>query len=271
MRDPSQLPPTGQFLSIEEAAKTLSLGSKVLRQGIARGLIPIRQDNTGAIRIHLDDVPGDLQQRIKQADIQPELQVIALSDEVSNLEKVNADAELTRSRLENLVIQQGSALSRYAAVVDSSNSGQHHASEGVELRLAQRDAEVQQLTQLLDRTYKAMEARDQQVANQSSQLTGTTDKAFSLLERAVREGEITAAQLNSLHREVSSSANTTARLEQELNERNSVINNQHDLMERMVSLAEQTASGSTASDSTSTTKRRKRSFWQRLWGGGKGI
>jgi len=92
-----------------------------------------------------------------------------------------------------------------------------------------------------------------------------------LLERAVREGEITAAQLNSLHREVSSSANTTARLEQELNERNSVINNQHDLMERMVSLAEQTASGSTASDSTSTTKRRKRSFWQRLWGGGKGI
>jgi len=103
------------------------------------------------------------------------------------------------------------------------------------------------------------------INRQTDQLSLATDKAFNLLERAVRESEISAEQLQRQNQQMSVSAKSDQRLEQELDERNSVIKNQNSLMERMVSLVESSVSSSPPS------KPRKRTFWQRLFGEGKGI
>ena len=268
MHDHTKQPPAEQFLLVEDAARSLNLNSKVLRQGITCGLVPIRRDNTGAIRVHLDEVPGDLQEKIPAADVQVELEAAVLADEVLNLEKSVAESDSQRIRLEELIKKQGATLSRYAALLDMRKGDIDAPLEALATareNLSERDTEVQKLSNLLERAFRVIETRDQQVAEQTGQLTDTADKAIKLLARAVRKGELSSEQLHVLNQQIATSANTSARLEQELDQRNSVISNQNGLMERMVTLAEQSASGS------STQKPRKRSFWQRLWGGGKGI
>jgi chromosome segregation ATPase len=264
----TQQPPADHFLLVDDAAQSLNLSSKVLRQGIACGLVPIRRDNSGAIRVHLDEVPDGLEDKLQGVDVQDDLHAAALADEVFSLEQRRADADTQRLRLEGLITKQGAALARYASLLDMSKGDFDAPIEALAFarqNLAERDAEVGQLSSILERTFSAIDMRDQQVAQQTGQLTDAADKAMSLLSRAVREGELSSEQLQTLNQQISSSTNTSVRLEHELDQRNSVIDNQNGLMERMVTLAEQAAS------SSSTKKRRKRSFWQRLFGGGKGI
>lgn len=230
----------------------------------------MRTDNIGVVRIHLGEVPDDLQDRIHVDDVQPELHAAALADEVLSLEKSQSESAAQRIRLEELIIKQGTAITRYSQLLDKSDfntkfEAPPEVSATVRENLAQRDSEVEKLTNILDRTFRAIDTRDRQVATQTDQLTGTADKAINLLERALREGEISTERLHSLNQQISTSANTSGRLEKELDERNSVINNQNTLMERLVAVTEQSVAGS------SIQKRRKRSFWQRLFGGGTGI
>lgn len=46
LTDNTQQPPADQFLLVEDAARSLNLKVKVLRRGIACGLVPIRRDNS---------------------------------------------------------------------------------------------------------------------------------------------------------------------------------------------------------------------------------
>lgn len=237
----------------------------------------MRTDNIGIVRVHLGEVPSNLHERVHLDDVQPELHAAVLADEIIGLEQSRAESEAQRIRLEALVVKQGNAITRYSTLLDSGvasvgkpdadivQEAPSDALKVVTMNLAQRDTEVEKLSNILDRTFQAIDARDQQVFEEKGQLTRTADKAINLLERAVREGELSAEQLHMLNERVSSTSNASVRLENELDERNSVINNQNTLMERLVGLAEQSVSG------VSARKRRKRSFWQRLFGGGKGI
>jgi len=272
LRINKQNQPADQFLLVEDAAQLLNLDVQLLRQGIARNLVPIRRDNTGTIRIHQDEIPDDLQEKINASTIDPELQAAALTDELVSVKKSLYDSAAHRIRLEELVVKQGSALDRYARLLDAIDAKSDSAngfSSGIESNtvemLRARDAEVEKLTNILERTFQAIETRDQQVAQQTDQLTQTADKAMYLLERAVREGEISAEQLNGLNQQIASTTSTSTRLEHELDQRNAAIDNQHSLIERMLTLAEQSAEGSHGQG------RRRRTFWQRLFGGGKGI
>ena len=269
MRNNNQNQPADQFLLVEDAARLLNLDVQLLRKGIAHNLVPIRRDNTGTIRVHQDEIPDDLEEKINNATVQPELHAAALADELVSVKKSLYDTEAQRIRLEELVVKQGSALDRYARLLDvngdSTNGFSSTSESDVVERLRARDAEVEKLSNILERTFQAIEIRDQQVAQQTDQLTQAADKAMYLLERAVREGEISAEQLSLLNQQVSSSTSTSNRLEHELDQRNAAIDNQHGLIERMLALAEQSAEGSHGQP------RRKRTFWQRLFGEGKGI
>jgi len=269
LRNNNQNQPADQFLLVEDAARLLNLDVQLLRQGIACNLVPIRRDNTGTIRVHQDEIPDDLEEKINVSTVQPELHAAALTDELVSVKKSLYDSEAHRIRLEELVVKQGSALDRYARLSDikgesASTSPGTIDSSAIE-KLRARDAEVEKLSNILERTFQAIETRDQQVAQQTDQLTQTADKAMYLLERAVREGEISAEQLNMLNQQIANSTSTSTRLEHELDQRNAAIDNQHSLIERMLALAEQSA------ESTQAQPRRKRTFWQRLFGGGKGI
>lgn len=269
MRTNKQNQPADQFLLVEDAAQLLNLDVQLLRQGIARDLVPIRRDNTGTIRVHQDEIPDDLAEKINASAVQPKLHAAALTDELMSVKKSLYDSEAHRIRLEELVVKQGSALERYAGMLGEKNESANGLSNSIDSssieKLRARDAEVEKLSNILERTFKAIEVRDQQVARQTDQLTQTADKAMFLLERAVRDGEFSAEQLNVLNQQISRSTSTSTRLEQELDQRNAAIDNQHSLIERMLTLAEQSAEG------TPGAHRRKRSFWQRLFGGGKGI
>lgn len=264
----NQLPAADQFLLVEEAAASLNLNSRVLRQGIACGLVPIRRDNTGTIRIHLGEVPDALQEKIANADVQPELHSAALADEVLSLENHLSESVAQRARLEELIAKQAAVLTRVAAQIDSRTRDAEAPTDSLVTltnKLAEREAEVENLSSILDRTFQAIKIRDRQVAEQSDQFTRTTEKAMQLLQRSVRQCEMSSQQLNMLNQQISISDKNSVRLEHELDQRNTVITNQTALMERMVTIAEQNAVGA------SSHKPRKRSFWQRLWGGGKGI
>ncbi len=269
MRDNNQNQPVDQFLLVEDAAQLLNLDVQILRQGIARNLVPIRRDNTGTIRVHQDEIPDNLEEKINASAVLPELHAAALTDELVSVKKSLYDAEAHRIRLEELVVKQGSALDRYASLLDAKGQSANTTSSSIDSsamdKLRARDAEIEKLSSILERTFQAIDARDQQVAQQTDQLTQTADKAMYLLERAVREGEVSAEQLNVLNQQVANSTTSSTRLERELDQRNAAIDNQHSLIERMLTLAEQSADGSTGQ------RRRKRTFWQRLFGGGKGI
>jgi len=59
--------------------------------------------------------------------------------------------------------------------------------------------------------------------------------------------------------------NTSARIESEIDQRNALIDKQHELMNRLVSVSEQSIG------TPRERAKRKRTLWQRLWGVGKGI
>jgi len=271
----NSLPPSDQFLLVEEAAAALNVSGRVLRQGIACGLVPIRRDNTGVIRIHLSDVQNNWQEELATTDVQSELHAVTLADEVLALEKNRASDDALRSRLEALVVKQGDAIARYSALIDNDtqySDTQYREPEDtvyafaqVRETLEQRDNEVEKLTKLLERTFQAMHDREQQVTHTTEQLSGATEKAIALLARAVHEGEMSDTQLQLLQQQIDSAAGNNARLERELEQRRDVIDHQNGLMERMVTLAEQSATGVTAQAPP------KRSFWQWLFRGGKGL
>jgi len=256
--------PVDQFLLIDDAAKELKFSSEILRQGIACGLIPLRLDNTGTVRVHKDDIPTDLSEQLNGAVVRPELHATVLADELASERRKLSALDAQRSKLEALVLKQGDALARVNRLIDGAGD-ESIALVSAREALSARDAEVEKLSSIVERTFQAMETREKQVVAETAKLTRTTDQAMNLLERAVREGELSAAQLNSINEQVKNSASGHARLEQELDQRNSTISEQHGLIERMVSLAEQTASDTAASQP------RKQTFWQRLFGGGKGI
>jgi len=274
------MPPLDQFLLIDDAAEILSLTSQVLRQGIACGLIPIRRDNTGAIRIHQDDIPDNLSEKINHTEIQPELHAIVQADALVHIENRLRETETQRSKLEVLVQQQGILLKRAASLLGNNGVSNATISRAVhdddyeiysgalastKVELSAREAEIAKLSHILERTFRAIDRRDQLATEQTGKLTQATNRAMQLLDRAIREGESTTEKLNSANQQIVSLASASARLEQELEQRNLTIKSQHDLIERMVALAENTATN------TPVRKHHKRSIWQRLFGGGKGI
>ena len=294
-----------QFLTIDETASLLDIEAADLRHGIACGLVPIRRDNQGALRIHRAEVPEDLLVQIARSEVDPRLHVESLVDEISMLrEQLNADDKV-RSRLEQLLEQQAAALARSTAVLDQNESDiaklsallessmqmldrfNHSTDTAVAKKVATNkktvqmntavklddsNAELQKIQQenarlheLLKRAMTAIEASGNLPATDEVQLIPTTDKAMQLVERAVNDAERAKSDVGRMSALMDRALSTTARIESEIDQRNSVIDKQHELMNRLVSISEQSL---IAPD---VKAKRKRSFWQRLWGAGKGI
>jgi hypothetical protein len=88
---------------------------------------------------------------------------------------------------------------------------------------------------------------------------------MQLLERAVNDAEKARSDVVRMSALMDRSLSSSARIESEIDQRNSVIDKQHELINRLVSVSEQSLGA------PKVKAKRKRSFWQRLWGGGKGI
>lgn len=236
----SQSEPVDQFLKIEDAARLLGFAASDIRQGIACGLIPIRRDNAGDLRIHQIEVPEDLPEQIKRSPVDPLLHAQILIDEVSTLRNELAVSEEHRSLLEKLVIRQADAISRSAALLES------------------RESDTARLSSLLENA-------EAQYAHRIQQLSDTTDNTMELLERAVSDAEIASSEVNRLQALMSSSLESSKRMEGEIDQRNVFIDKQHDLMQRLVTVSEQSSSAS------KPVAVQRRTLWQWLWGRGKGI
>ena len=95
---------------------------------------------------------------------------------------------------------------------------------------------------------------------------------MQLLDRAISDGEKSSSEASRLNELMTQAINSSGRLEREIDQRNAMIDNQHNLMERLVKLSERsvdTVQGTAAADGQ--VPKRKLSFWQRLWRGRKGI
>jgi len=298
-----------QFLTIDETAALLGITAADLRQGIACGLVPIRRDNQGALRIHRAEVPEDLLEQIVRSEVDPRLHVESLVDEVSMLRgQLKVDNEL-RLRLEQLLEQQAMTLARSAAVLDQNESDiaklkallessmqmldrfnhsagaagvttsaipsavhentpdRNAAEEANEAstKLQKSEAENARLQALLQRAMTAIEASGNLPDTHHTQLSGTTDKAMQLLERAVNDAEDAKSDVVRMSALMDRALNTSARIESEIDQRNALIDKQHELMNRLVSVSEQSIG------TPRERAKRKRTLWQRLWGVGKGI
>ena len=285
--------PFDQFLLLEEAAQLLSLEPSELRRANARGVVPIRRDNKGIIRVHRNEVPGNLNGLQARADIVPELQIEAHVDEITSLIEKLDESEAYKSRLENLLEQQSQALDRSARLLDAqagTNATANRSIDGSEpafdstanpaldpavnleeanVRLHKQQGEISKLTELLSRAFNAIEQREQLVKSETGQLTGTADKAMQMLDRAISDGEKSSSEASRLNELMEQAINSSGRLEREIDQRNAMISNQHNLMDRLVKLSERSVD--TTHGSTQQVAKRKLSFWQRLWRGRKGI
>jgi len=298
-----------QFLTIDETAALLGITAADLRQGIACGLVPIRRDNQGALRIHCAEVPEDLLEQIVRSEVDPRLHVESLVDEVSMLRgQLKVDNEL-RLRLEQLLEQQAMTLAKSAAVLDQNesdiaklkallessmqmldrfnhsagtagvttsaipsavheNTPDRNAAEEANkasIKLQKSEAENARLQALLQRAMTAIEASGNLPDTHHTQLSGTTDKAMQLLERAVNDAEDAKSDVVRMSALMDRALNTSARIESEIDQRNALIDKQHELMNRLVSVSEQSIG------TPRERAKRKRTLWQRLWGVGKGI
>ena len=270
--------PFDQFLLLEEAAQLLSLDAADLRRAIACGVVPIRRDNKGRIRVHRNEVPDNLQELLRRSDVIPELQVEAHADEITSLAERLGQAEAYHQRLESLLEQQSQALDRSARLLDSHSAAQHADGdssvsgpagtlEEANSRLQQQQVEIDKLSGLLQRAFSAIEQREQQIASETGQLTNTADKAMQMLDRAISDGEKSSTEASRLSAAVDQAMSSSHRLEHELDQRNAMIDNQHNLMDRLVKLTEKSVAVAPAAEAP----KRKLSFWQRLWRGRKGI
>lgn len=281
--------PFDQFLLLEDAAHILSIDPSVLRRAIACGVVPIRRDNKGRIRVHRKEVPDNLPEQLSRAEIVPELQIEAHADEITSLtEKLN-ESNVYKARLENLLEQQSQALDRSSVLLDAQENASTSplpddsaanangslsvtSLDEANVRLQKQQAEISKLSDLLNRAFNAIEQREQLVASETGQLTGTADKAMQLLDRAISDGEKSSSEASRLNELMTQAINSSGRLEREIDQRNAMIDNQHSLMERLVKLSERsvdTVQGTAAADGQ--VPKRKLSFWQRLWRGRKGI
>lgn len=260
--------PDEKFLLVDDAAQLLGVNAADLRRAIACGLIPLRQDNQGAIRVHRGEVPNDLATRLSEHEMDSDKLSAVYEDELTSLRRQLGDTQSQQAQLEQLLQRQADALQGAAAALEKRQSelGQSQSAiNSLSASLQKSEQESKRLSEIIERTFAAIEQRENQVLEQTQQLTSKTDKAMELLQRALEEAESANAQVS--FNTISASAQTAERdrLDQELKQRDALINNQHQLMERMVSLSEQSLTGA------KPQAVRKKSFWQRLWGGGKGI
>jgi polyhydroxyalkanoate synthesis regulator phasin len=287
--------PIDQFLLLDDAAQILDVEAADLRRAIACGVVPIRRDNKGRIRVHRNEVPQNLHERLARADAVPELQVEAQADEIASLLEKLIESESYKARLENLLEQQSQALDRSSRLLDAHESaaatstavasvaatdvetnGEGSGAESVadlqeaNSRLQKQQAEIGKLSELLSRAFKAIEQREQLIASETGQLTSTADKAMEMLDRAINDGEKSSFEASRLSALMEQAINSSGRLEKEIDQRNAMIDNQHNLMDRLVKLSERSVD--TVQGSAEQQKpKRKLSFWQRLWRGRKGI
>lgn len=275
--------PFDQFLLLEEAAQLLSLNATDLRRAIACGVVPIRRDNKGRIRVHRNEVPDNLHELLSRSDIVPELQVEAHADEITSLAERLGQAQAYHQRLEALLEQQSQALDRSARLLDAQSAATQGTANGTDAtanstgpagtleeansRLQQQQIEINKLSGLLQRAFNAIEQREQQITSETGQLTNTADKAMQMLDRAISDGEKSSTEANRLSAAVEQAVNSSSRLEHELDQRNAMIDNQHNLMDRLVKLTEKSVATAPAAEAP----KRRLSFWQRLWRGRKGI
>jgi len=289
--------PFDKFLLLEEAAQLLALDPSDLRRAIASGVVPIRRDNKGRIRVHRNEVPDNLHELLARADIVPELQIAAHADEITSLVEKLQNSEAWKSKLESLLEQQSQALDRSARLLDAQAASHTYAANDssqpvtslheANVRLQKQQAEIGKLSELLNRAFSAIEQREQLMDSETGQLTGTADKAMEMLDRAISDGEKSSSEASRLSALMEQAIDSSGRLEREIDQRNAMISNQHNLMDRLVKLSERSVdsvhgtapgpapgSGQGAGQGTGPgqqTPKRKLSFWQRLWRGRKGI
>jgi len=266
----------------------MALEPSDLRRAIACGVVPIRRDNKGRIRVHRNEVPDNLNELVARSDVVPELQVEAHADEITSLQDKLHHSEVYKARLENLLHQQSLAIERstrlldaQADAADAGRTGSDNTTiddslpvntlDEAKTRLQKQQAEISKLSELLKRAFAAIEQREQLIESETGHLTGTADKAMELLDRAISDGEKSSFEASRLSTLMDQAISSSSRLEREIDQRNAMIDNQHNLMERLVKLSERSVDSAQGNADSQQTRKRKLSFWQRLWRGRKGI
>jgi len=278
---------------LEEAAQILTLDAAVLRRAIACGVVPIRRDNKGRIRVHRNEVPDNLHELLARSDIVPELQIETHADEITCLIEKLQESEAYQLRLTALLEHQSQAIDRSSRLLDAhANSTVNPSLAGASpepgsgaaedlsspvtnldeanVRLQKQQAEIGKLSELLNRAFTAIDQREQLIASETGQLAGTADKAMQMLDRAISDGEKSSTEASRLSELMQQAINSSGRLEREIDQRNTMIDNQHNLMDRLVKLSEKSVD-TVQGTADQQPPKRKLSFWQRLWRGRKGI
>lgn len=269
-----------QFLHLDDAARLLGVSRLVLREGIVKGLIEARRDNQGHYRIDLADVPADLLIQLPAADSAPTAMINALRDEVGAMQQQLNQAEQQRVQLEALLLRQSQALEKSATLLDqpqtplasSSASGDVNRLGSVADRsmmlleettdaLQKSRAENARLTALVERAFEVVEQTQQSSQRKVAELTESAERSLAALDKAVEETRISRQENERLSQLISRSMQVGARFDAEVTGRESVIEKQDSLLQRLFNLTERNIEQQDASQS-GTRQRGFLSWWR---------
>jgi excisionase family DNA binding protein len=191
------------FLTLAEAADRLGLSRLKLREGIAKGVIAARRDNEGRWRVDLAALPSDLKQAVASVPADPAALMGALFDEIEELGSDLAQSQDMTARLTALAGTQADMIDRLTTLVES--------------RTTERD----RLSHIAGQALSAAEEAETRAAH----LQSTADRALSLLDRA-------AGTLESVRDDM-------ARISREAADKDSIIADHGQRLERLFALSEQ--------------------------------
>lgn len=242
-----------QFLHVADAARALGVSRLALREGIAKGLIPARRDNEKHWRVDLADVPADLLLKLPSVELSaPSTMIDVLRDEIGDMQQQLDDAERHREQLESLLARQSSALAQSATLMDRPGAAAPDnvnrlgsvADRSFELleettaALQKSRAENARLTALVERAFEVVEQTQQTSQAKIDELTATAQRSVEAVNRAVEEARISRQENERLSQLIERSMQAGARLEQEMNGREAVIERQDSLLQRMFNLTQ---------------------------------
>jgi excisionase family DNA binding protein len=191
------------FLTLAEAADRLGLSRLKLREGIAKGVIAARRDNEGHWRVDLAALPSDVKQAVAAVSADPAALMGALFDEIEELGSDLAQSQDMTARLTALAGTQADMIDRLTTLVEA--------------RTTERD----RLGQIAGHALSAAEEAETRAAH----LQSTADRAISLLDRA-------AGTLESVRDDM-------ARITREAADKDSIIADHGQRLERLFALSEQ--------------------------------
>ncbi|MEM5472090.1 hypothetical protein WNZ14_10175 [Hoeflea sp. AS60] len=247
------------FLPIGEAAQLLGLSRIRLREAITKGLLSARRDNEGHLRVDLSAVPKDFDTRLAAEKAQPGELLETLFDEIEELQFHLAGRDVDIERLTSLLDRQDAALERSMELNERGlavSSPNHIAEDGsakaladvsdrafgmlddVADRLETAMAQNDKFRQLVERALDLSERAASGSGDKIEELSGAVERALSLLDRSLQEGESkgeAAARLTGL---LDRALTTSQQLEKQVQDKVEVINRQEKTVGKMLCISE---------------------------------